>query len=194
MGKVLDALDRNRVTENTLVVFFSDNGGERRHDNTPLRGYKHDMYEGGIRVPFVLRWPKVIPAGTTYVQPVIALDLFATSLAVAGLEKPADKPLDGVNLIPFLTGKTTERPHQTLYWTNGEHWAVRDGDLKLVLNRDPKSDPELFDLAKDVAEKNNLAAAQPADVKRLKSLFVEWNAKNKSAVWGRDAKDSHSND
>ena len=194
VGKVLDALDRNRVTENTLVVFFSDNGGERRHDNTPLRGYKHDMYEGGIRVPFVLRWPKVIPAGTTYVQPVIALDLFATSLAVAGLEKPADKPLDGVNLIPFLTGKTTERPHQTLYWTNGEHWAVRDGDLKLVLNRDPKSDPELFDLAKDVAEKNNLVAAQPADVKRLKSLFVEWNAKNKSAVWGRDAKDSHSND
>jgi len=184
VGKVLDALDRNHLAENTLVVFLSDNGGEKRHDNGPLRGYKHDVYEGGIHVPFVMRWPKVLPAGVKYEQPVISLDLFATSLAIAGLPMPTAKPLDGVNLIPFLTGKTTERPHQTLYWMFGTGWAVRDGDLKLVLNRDRKGPPELFNLASDLSEKKDLAASKPETVVRLQSLFDKWKSQNKPSLWG----------
>lgn len=186
VGNVLDALERNKLTENTLVVFISDNGGENRHDNTPLRGFKRDVYEGGIRIPFVIRWPAKLPAGRTYDQPVIALDLFATSLSVAGLPQPTDKPMDGVNLIPFLTGETKGRPHQTLYWTFGNGWAVRDGDLKLVFNRDRKGAPELFDLAKDVSERSDLAAAQPASVARIKSLFDAWRSTHKPSPWGKD--------
>jgi len=186
VGRVLDALDRHHLAANTLVVFFSDNGGENRHDNHPLRGFKRDMYEGGIRVPFAIRWPAKIPAGGTYDQPVIALDLFATSLAVAGLDLPTGKTMDGINLIPFLTGEAKGRPHQTLFWSYGDGWAVRDGDLKLVLNRDRKGAPELFDLAKDTSEKSDLAAAQPADVARLKSLFTAWKSTHKPSPWGKD--------
>ncbi len=186
VGKVLAALDRNQLTENTLVVFISDNGGENRHDNHPLRGYKRDTYEGGIRVPFAMRWPAKIPAGGTYAQPVIALDLFATSLAIAGLPQPTDKPMDGVNLIPFLTGNKSGRPHQTLYWTYGDGWAVRDRDLKLVLNRDRQGAPELFDLSKDVSEKTDLAAARPTDVARLQTLLNQWKSTHKPSPWGKD--------
>ena len=190
VGKVLDALDRNRLTSNTLVVFLSDNGGENRHDNSPLRGYKRDMYEGGIRVPFAIRWPKVIPVGTTYNQPVIALDLFTTALAVAGIKMPADRPIDGVDLLPFLTGRSTERPHKTLFWTYGESWAVRDADLKLVSNRsNKKGTPELFDLANDVSEEHNLADVRVDDVTRLRALLDEWKSTHKPSPWGRDAKD-----
>jgi arylsulfatase A-like enzyme len=189
VGKVLDALDKHKLAENTLVVFLVDNGGEDRHDNTPLRGFKHDVYEGGIRVPFAVRWPGVIPAGSTCEHPVIALDLFTTALAAAGVEKPADKPIDGVNLLPVLTGKAKDRPHQTLFWSFGTGWAVRDGDLKLVLNRDNKGEPELYDLAKDVSEKKNLAAAQPEDVARLKTLYESWKKTHKPSPWGKDAAD-----
>ena len=190
VGNVLDALDRNQLTSNTLVVFLSDNGGENKHDNTPLRGYKRDMYEGGIRVPFAIRWPKVIPAGTTYDQPAISLDLFATALAVAGIELPTDRPMDGVNLIPFMTGKNAERPHKTLYWTYGDSWAVRDGDLKLVSSRsNKKGTPELFDLATDISEKHDLASIRVDDVSRLQVLLNDWKSTHKPSPWGSDAKD-----
>lgn len=187
VGNVLDALDRNQLSSNTFVVFISDNGGENKHDNRPLRGYKRDMHEGGIRVPFAVRWPKVIPAGGTYDQPVIAFDLFATALSIAEIDQPTDKPMDGVNLIPFLTGKSSERPHQTLFWTYGESWAVRDGDFKLVLNRGNKGEPELFDLASDISEKNDLADSQPTDVARLQSLVDVWRTLHKPSPWGKDA-------
>ena len=190
VGNVLDALDRNQLTSNTLVVFLSDNGGENKHDNTPLRGYKRDMYEGGIRVPFAIRWPKVIPAGTTYDQPAISLDLFATALAVAGIELPADRPMDGVNLIPYLTSTKTDRPHKTLFWTYGDSWAVRDGDLKLVSSRgNKKSAPELFDLATDVSEKHDLASIRVDEVARLQVLLNDWKSTHKPSPWGRDATD-----
>lgn len=184
VGKVLDAIDRNQLAENTLVVLINDNGGEEKHDNTPLRGFKQEVYEGGIRVPFVMRWPNVLPAGVKYEKPVISLDLFATSLVIAGLTMPTEKPLDGVNLIPFLTCKDTARPHQTLFWLYGSGWAVRDGDMKLVLNRDRKGLPELFDLANDLSEKADLAVSQPDTVVRLESLFDNWNSHNKPALWG----------
>ncbi len=186
VGSVLDALERNHLADNTLVVFISDNGGVEKHNNKPLRGYKRDMYEGGIRVPFVLRWPNVLPAGATYTHPVISLDIFTTSLAAAGVDSPTHAPLDGINLIPYLTGEENSPPHQTLFWTYGDTWAVRDGDFKLVLNRKHDGLPELFDLAKDVSEKDDLASQKPEVVQRLQHLFQEWNAQNKTSLWGKD--------
>ena len=191
VGTVLDALDRNKLTENTLVVFISDNGGENKHDNSPLRGFKRDVFEGGIRVPFAIRWPAKIPAGGTYDQPVIAVDLFATALSIAGLQQPTDKNLDGVDLMPFLTGETKDRPHQTLFWTFGDGWAVRDGDLKLVQNRSAAgkgkkkgtSGQQLFDLSRDIAEKNDLAAKQPAEAARIKALYDAWKSTHKPSPW-----------
>ncbi|HEX8913683.1 MAG TPA: sulfatase-like hydrolase/transferase, partial [Humisphaera sp.] len=132
VGVVLDALAASGLADNTLVVFLNDNGGPGGHDNAPLRGHKGSTWEGGMRVPFAMRWPGVIPAGKVYDPPVIALDLFPTALAAAGVARPPGKPLDGVDLRPFLTGADAGRPHQTLFWKNGAKWAVRHGDLKLV--------------------------------------------------------------
>ncbi len=186
VGNVLDSLDRNNLTDNTLIVFISDNGGVETHNNKPLRGYKRDMYEGGIRVPFAIRWPKMLPAGKSYDMPVSALDLFSTSLSAAEIPIPDDKPLDGVNLIPYLTGENEKRPHEVLYWTYGDSWAVRDGDMKLVLNRKRKGAPELFDLSKDISEKNDLATAQPQTAQRLQEMYETWNSKNLPSLWGKD--------
>ena len=96
-----------------------------------------------------------------------------------------DKTYDGVNLIPSLTGKDTERPHKSLFFMFGNGWAIRDGDMKLVLNRDRKGPPELFNLGSDVSEKNDLAGSQPETVARLQSLFDEWNSHNKPSIWGK---------
>ncbi len=184
VGKVLDVLDRHHLADNTLVVFLSDNGGQEQHDNRPLRGFKHDVYEGGVRVPFLMRWPRGLPAAVKYDKPVISLDLYATVLAMAGIPMPTEKTLDGVNLIPFLTRKDPGRPHGALYFTFGSGWAIRDGDTKLVFNRDRKGPPELFDLESDVPEKKDLASTKLDTTARLKSLFDQWNRQNKPSIWG----------
>ena len=165
----LAALDRNHLAANTPVVSLLDNGEDKRHGNSPLRGHKHERYECGILVPFALRKPGEIPADSTYTQPVIARDLFATCSAFPGPTSPTSHPIDGVNPLPFLTGRTTELPRSTIYWTNGANRAVRGGDLKLVAERGHEDKSELFDLAQDVAEKKNLAPARPAEVARLKN-------------------------
>jgi len=121
---------------------------------------------------------------------VISLDLYATALAMAGLPMPTKKPLDGVNLIPFLTGKDSGRPHQVLYFMFGSGWAVLDGDLKLVLNGDRKGPPELFDLSKDISEKKDLAPSNPEKVQQRQKFFDQWNSQNKPSLWGNSkAKD-----
>ncbi|MGC4017713.1 MAG: sulfatase-like hydrolase/transferase [Luteolibacter sp.] len=191
VGTVLDCLKDNGLTDKTLVVFLNDNGGATGHDNTPLHGHKGSSWDGGIRVPFAMQWPGVIPAGQTYRHPVISLDLFATFIATAGIEKSPGKPLDGVNLIPFLTGKNPGRPHQTLYWKHGPAWSVRDGDLKLVGgNTDqPSGQPGLFDLSTDISESKDLATSRPEEVKRLHALYDTWAAQVQPTPWGRGLKD-----
>lgn len=187
VGKVLDGLRQNGVYDNTMVVFTNDNGGATGHDNKPLRGHKSQTYEGGIRVPFAIQWPAAIKGAQKCDAPVITLDLFATAMAVAGIDKSPGKPLDGINLLPIMTGKTTARPHQTLYWKTGSPWAVRDGDLKLVGgNTDqPGTGFALFDLAADTSETKNLATDRPDDVKRLRALYDTWQATHKPTAWGR---------
>lgn len=192
VGTVLDALEKNDVAQNTLVFFLNDNGGATGHDNTPLRGHKGSSWEGGIRVPFAVRWPAGIPGGQTIEVPVIALDIFPTALAAAGIADRPGQPLDGVNLLPLLTGKSKARPHQTLHWKTASPWAVRDGDLKLVGGNKNQEGPELYDLAKDVSESDNLAARRPDDVKRLLALHEAWVETHRPTPWAKPAASSGS--
>jgi len=179
--------------KDTLVFFFSDNGGSGRKPflayntaiNTPLRGDKGQTLEGGIRVPFFVSWPGHIPAGKTYDQPVIALDVLPTAAAAARIE--VDKTLDGVNLLPQLTGNSTDTPQRSLCWRFGPQKAIRRGNWKLVDWRDfaekKNSGWQLYDLSKDISERHDLAAAQPQLVAELGQAWKDWDAKNSAPLW-----------
>ena len=132
VGRVLDKLRTEKLEENTLVFFFSDNGGPTMlgttingSRNTPLRGSKRTTLEGGIHVPFVVAWPGTLPAGKTYEAPVIQLDILPTALAAAGVTLKPEWKLDGVDLLPYLSGKKKDNPHDTLYWRFGQQMAIR---------------------------------------------------------------------
>jgi arylsulfatase A-like enzyme len=176
VGRVLGKLRELRLEENTLVFFISDNGAPGGRDgNGALRGGKHTCWEGGFRLPWMMQWKGTLPAGKVEDRPVVQLDVLPTCVAAAHGAVAPEWKLDGVNLLPYLTGANKERPHQTLYWRMDGMWAVRHGDLKLVVGH-PGHAPELFDLAADVSEKQDLAAKQPAQVKELKALWDQWNA------------------
>lgn len=190
VGKLMEKLRTLGLEENTLICFISDNGGpvgERSNgsSNGALRAGKGTVYEGGIRVPFVLRWKGMLPAGREYHQPVISLDLTKTTLELAGGHEADGKPMDGVNLLPFLKGEKSGSPHGTLYWRagGGDQFAVRQGDMKLVV-RKGETKPELFDLAKDAAESKDLAEALPDKVKQLDALRQKWNGELVAPVFG----------
>ena len=176
IGETMAALRDTRQTERTLVFFFSDNGGPVTVNgsiNAPLRAGKGTVYEGGVRVPFVVSWPGRLPAGRDYAQPVSSVDVFATSLAAVGVPMPADRTYDSINLLPFLSGAKLGAPHDRLFWrTSIGLWAVRDGSTKLV--RQTGRSDELYDLAGDIGETNELAAAQPEATKRLARALGAW--------------------
>lgn len=182
VGKVLDALEEHELTDQTLVVFLNDNGGTTAHDNTPLRGFKGSTWEGGMRVPFVMQWPAVIPKGLVYDKPVISLDIFPTALAAAGVAATPAMQLDGVNLLPYLTGDNTERPHSELYWKSGKNWAIRSDDLKLVQQQED-TQARLYDLGADVGETTDIAASRPDDVARMTALYEAWKATHRATPW-----------
>ncbi len=186
IGRVMAALRENGLEENTLVVFLSDNGGptpSTTSGNGPLRGQKMTTNEGGTRVPFAMQWKGRLPAGKVYEQPIIQLDLLPTFLAAAGGTVDPKWKLDGVDLMPYLTGKNAGRPHETLYWRFGEQWAVRDGDWKLVASRLDQNKPRLINLAKDIAEANDLSSEEPARVKALTAKYQAWNAEQQEPAW-----------
>jgi arylsulfatase A-like enzyme len=177
IGEALEALRASGQEENTLVFFFSDNGGPitvNGSSNDPLRGAKGDVYEGGVRVPFVVKWPAKLPGGGTYDLPVSSLDVFATSLGVAGATMPTNHKYDSVNLIPYLSGAEKRTPHDQLFWrTTRKIWAVRAGDSKLV--RLGGNADELYDLRSDIGEKANLQATHPQDASRLGTTLDAWD-------------------
>jgi len=182
IGQVLAALRENGLERNTQVWFFSDNGGPPTNVaptcNAPLRGHKGSMYEGGIRVPFVLQWPGYAPAGTVIDTPVITLDLFATALAVADAKPAPGKTPDGQSLLPLLKGDASAFDNRVLHWRDGgskaNKWAIREGRWKLV--RQGASAPELFELSTDIGETKDLAAEKPDIVARLQTLHDGWSA------------------
>jgi arylsulfatase A-like enzyme len=178
VGAITKALADSGQAQDTLIFFFTDNGGTPPSlgaDNTPLRGYKGYVYEGGVRVPFVISWPARLKAGSTYDRPVSSLDVTATALALAGVAFPTERRLDGVNLIPFLRGETQTAPHANLFWRTGggQSYAVRSGDWKLVRNR--KQPDELYDLSTDIGEAKDLASARPEVVAKLAADLSAWD-------------------
>ena len=182
VGRMLDALDATGQRERTLIFFISDNGGPmtKRNANasmnSPLRGQKGDVFEGGIRVPFLVSWPARIPAGRTYSQPIIALDILPTALAAAGTTRDAKlAALDGVDLLPFLTGKNNAAPHARLFWRmdGGEAFAVREGHWKWL--RTYQNAPQLYDLSTDLGETRDVAASHPEIAARLATAAADWN-------------------
>ncbi len=191
IGRVLGKVKEIGQEQNTIVWYFSDNGGPTKSTtskNGPLRGYKMTTLEGGTRVPFMVQWKGTLPAGQTYANPIIQLDILPTVLAaVGGKVDPAVK-LDGVNLLPYLTGKDKGKPHETLYWKYGNQWAIRQGDWKLVVSSLDGPDPKLFNLAKDIGEANDKAAAEPEKVKQLTAAWNTWAAEQKPATWGASEK------
>ncbi len=203
VGAVLAKLRELTLEENTLIVFLSDNGGpmtkmaENGARNGKLKGQKGDTWEGGIRVPMFIQWKHRLSEGVVYDQPVIALDLLPTAVAAAGEEAKPEWKLDGVNLLPYLLGKRTGRPHETLYWRFGPQWAIRQGDWKLVVGYDYAAKqasyqplslmvepaPKLFNLAEDPGEKNDLSSHQPKMAQALLAAWKVWNATQADPAW-----------
>jgi arylsulfatase A-like enzyme len=186
VGLVLAKLDKLKLTENTIVVFLSDNGGpenDNGSDNGILRGQKGDLFEGGIRVPFAMRWPAQIKAGQTFDKPVISLDVFASVIAQTKIQVKTKNKIDGVNLIPFLTGEKIEAPHAYLFWRkfDAKTYAIRKGNEKMIL----KSGPEemLFDLGQDISEQNNLSAERKETIKRLSGDLRKWESELKNPIF-----------
>lgn len=178
---------------NTLVFFFSDNGGSGKRPffatntgiNTPLRGDKGQTLEGGIRVPFFVSWTGQLPAGKVYDQPVSALDVLPTAASVAGTKAP--EGIEGMNLLPHLKSEKADAPHETLAWRFGPQKAIRRGKWKLVDFRDfeakTQSGWQLFDLNADISESKNLAAEHPQLVAELSRAWDNWNTKNTAPLW-----------
>jgi arylsulfatase A-like enzyme len=174
VGKVLAALDAAGLGANTLVVFTSDNGGERYSDNWPFIGAKTELLEGGIRVPLIVRWPGRIQPGTRSEQVMVSMDFLPTLYAATGEKPDSDVVTDGMNLLDVLTGKSAVRP-RTLFWRYKarDQRAIRSGEWK-YLKMDAKE--YLFDVVADPRERANLKDRQPALFARLKGEFAAWNA------------------
>ncbi len=182
VGRVVECLETLDLRDKTLLFFLSDNGGPENANaslNDPLRGQKGDVYEGGIRVPFVASWPGRLPSETIYHHPVNSIDISCTAMSLAGIDLKAEK-LDGTSLVPYLDGTIATAPHEAIFWRkeNGQEWAVRSGNMKLLADHRRSSVPELYDLDADLSETTDLAAEQPKTVTRLRSLYEQWNAGN----------------
>jgi arylsulfatase A-like enzyme len=187
VGQVLDAVRSSGKESNTLVVFYSDNGSPQDANggsNAPLHGDKLELWEGGIRIPMAMQWKGKLPAGSVYRQPVISMDLAVTALAAAGAKLGAtDHPIDGVDLVPYITGQNNAAPHDALFWRFGTQHAVRQGDWKLV--QFEKQSAQLYDLKADIGEKKDLAEKHPEIVDRLHALYVKWDAQMIDPLWKR---------
>jgi arylsulfatase A-like enzyme len=184
VGRVLAKLRETQLEEDTLIFFVSDNGGPTPNTtsgNGPLRGYKAQVLEGGIRVPFMVQWKGHIPAGRVDHNPIIALDVHPTAVAAAGGKTPGEAALDGVNLLPNLTGARKNPPHDRLFWRFGPQSAVRMGDWKLV--KQGNGPPQLYNLAADIGEANDLATRQPDKLKELEAAYAAWNAQLAQPRW-----------
>jgi arylsulfatase A-like enzyme len=183
-GNVIKKLKALGLEENTIIVFTNDNGGPSDKNasiNSPLSGTKSNHLEGGIRVPFVMSWPKHINKNSTYNYPVSTFDLLPTFFAAAGGDTKELKDIDGVNLIPYIQGENKERPHQTLFWKKETRVAYRDGDLKLI--RFPDRPAMLFDISKDIAEEHNLANKYPDIVKKMYKEIFAWELTLERPLW-----------
>lgn len=176
VGMLLKELEKHGTAENTLIVFSSDNGGERWASNAPFFHHKATLWEGGIRVPCLMRWPARLPAGTTCDTPAITMDLHATFLKAANIPLPEDRPLDGIDLLPHVLGQASTTPERALCWrmdrSNRQMKAIRHGRWKYI--NDANTMDLLFDLHTDPGERRNLSYQQPEIVTDLKARLTLW--------------------
>ncbi len=189
IGEVHQTIKDAGIEENTMIFLLSDNGGAsytHATDNGPLKGGKLTQFEGGINVPFMMKWKGKIPAGMRYEHPVSSTDIFATSVAAAGGVLPSDREYDGVDLMPYLTGDDEGLPHERLFWRADHIWAIRDGNYKLILSiRDGWA--ELYDLEIDKSEQINLKAQMPELYEKLQQEHEQWQKEklHKKPMWPR---------
>jgi arylsulfatase A-like enzyme len=208
IGRGLAKLRELGLEDDTLIFFISDNGGPEAvnaSDNGPFNGVKGTTWEGGIRVPLLVQWKNKLPAGKVYDEPVIQLDFLPTALAAADVPIQPEWKLDGVNLLPYLSGEKNDTPHEALYWRFGGSMAIRMGDWKLVkttggqgraggagaANRREKATvegAELFNLKDDMGEQTNLAAAHPDKTQGLAAAWQKWNSELIDPLWGAPAR------
>lgn len=183
VGKITGALRAADLTKNTLIIFMSDNGANKKGNNSPYSGYKGNLFEGGIRVPCIAAWPGIVKPGTTSDQPCITMDFSRSILAAAKAAPPTDRPFDGIDILAEVAANSPVK-ERTLFWrARRAPWtrkAVRHGSLKYIsLQNDIETREYLFDLAADPAEKNNLLTDRPEDLHRLKNLLKDWEQKVK---------------
>jgi arylsulfatase A-like enzyme len=186
VGQVMAELKRQGLDDNTLVIFTSDNGGAHYvglpQINRPYRGWKATFYEGGTHLPFLMRWPARIAAGSRFGSPVSQFDIFSTASAAAGSALPADRPVDGVDLLPFVGGDATGVPHRTLFWRSGGYRAVLHDGWKLHSLTHPAGE-RLYHLASDPTEQTDVAAREPARVAALKAMLAAHDRTQMPAAW-----------
>ncbi|QHI39230.1 Arylsulfatase [Kordia antarctica] len=183
-GKVLDRLKALGLDKNTIVVFTNDNGGptdKNAASNLPLSGTKSNHLEGGIRVPFLMKWPGKINPNTTYEHPISLLDILPTFYAAAGGNAEKLKDIDGVDLLPYLQNVKTDKPHNVLFWKKDGRGTIRKGDWKLI--RFPDRPAMLFYLPNDLKELNDLAASEPERVKEMYKELFEWELTLERPRW-----------
>ena len=190
IGRIMETVEKEGLSGNTLIVFISDNGGpvdSNASINAPFNGQKGILLEGGIHVPFIMNWNGKLEAGKTYDNPVISLDFAATFFKLAGGEITNDVKFDGVNLMPFLTGQSNAKPHQSMNWRFTISAAIRDGNWKLI--RLPDRFPMLYDLSKDISEQNNVAFENLDRTKSMLKTLGDWDISQphplflEGAVW-----------
>jgi arylsulfatase A-like enzyme len=185
IGRLLDLLEERGVADRTIVIFFSDNGGGGGSDNDPLRGGKAQMFEGGLRVPCIVRWPGKIPPGTVCDEFLTSLEILPTLLAAAGAKPPNNLVLDGFDMLPVLQGKQPS-PRDAMFWQRRGDRAARVGNWKWV---DSGRGGGLFDLSNDVGEKHDLSDERPEVLRMVKQRFAAWTAEMKAAQPRRPFRD-----
>ncbi|GAA6157058.1 sulfatase-like hydrolase/transferase [Pyruvatibacter sp. HU-CL02332] len=190
VGDIIQTLEEEGIADNTIIVFSSDNGGAGYIGipdvNAPYRGWKITLFEGGIRVPMLMRWPNRIPAGTEIESPVAHIDVMPTLVAAGEGTIPDTIEIDGKDLLPLATGTSTEDPHEAIFWTSGYYRVVRAGDWKLQVSERPNK-AWLFNLASDPTEQTNVAEANPDVVSRLTALLDAHSAGSRPPLYPHQA-------
>jgi len=186
VGRIIDSLEEHNLTDNTLIIFTSDNGGagyiELSDINKPYRGWKLTHFEGGLHIPFMAKWPNKIAAGTKFHSPIHHTDIFNTVVAAGKAVLPNDRKIDGIDLLPFITGANTNIPHETLFWKQGHNQTVLHNGWKLIRTTTPDK-KWLFNLNEDPTERINLASSEPEKLSLLEELLNQHESEQIPSLW-----------
>jgi arylsulfatase A-like enzyme len=182
---IMEKLKEHELTEQTFIIFASDNGGATytgATDNGILKAGKFSQFEGGINIPMIFTWKGVLPEGSVYSNPVSLMDVFTTTIAITGCDLPDNRKYDGINLIPYTLGDSLDLPHNFLYWRTDFNKAIRGKEWKLIWN-DRDDQLFLYNLEKDPSELFDLSSLYKEKVEKLKNKFIEWENEMIDPMW-----------